>query len=83
MHAIHTSRQDATSGAVAARREAVAGFRPHAKGKLLVELAPPPPGEVEDRQDVGHADRVRRKVVALRVDRSDQETDDVAGPGLA
>jgi DNA-binding LytR/AlgR family response regulator len=25
---------------------AVAGFRPHAKGKLVVELTPPPPGEV-------------------------------------
>jgi hypothetical protein len=30
---------------------AVAGFRPHAKGKLLVELAPPPPGEVIVSQD--------------------------------
>jgi len=29
----------------------VAGFRPHAKGKLLVELQPPPPGEVIVSQD--------------------------------
>jgi DNA-binding LytR/AlgR family response regulator len=30
---------------------AVAGFRPHARGKLRVELAPPPPGEVIVSQD--------------------------------